>query len=85
MPRTFHKTTIEIIVLSKKPYDPNSLYEVACDIEEDNYPGNWDVTKTEEIDGPTMAELLNDRGVDPECFQLDEEGNDLNTNEEQKE
>jgi hypothetical protein len=80
--RIFHRTEITIEVLSEEYYDPESLGDVEHDIGLGDCSGDWHVTKRDEVDGATMAKLLQEQASDPEFFQLDDEGNDLDEEEE---
>ena len=83
-PRKFHKIIYKCEVLvddaavadgmSKGFY---SMNDVAYSIELGGSSGSFGVESVEEVDGPTMAKLLMEQGSDPEFFQLDEEGNDI--------
>jgi hypothetical protein len=75
--RKFYKTIITIEVLSEEPYNPDSVQEIDYDITDGDCSGKFDVVESIEVDAPTMAALLKSQGSDPEFFQLDDEGNDL--------
>lgn len=82
-PRKFYRTVIEIEVLSEAPYDaPFSLKIIEYDITFGECSGRWYTTKVEEIDGPTMAQLLLEQASDPAFFGLSPEGRDLEDEEE---
>ena len=74
--RRFHRTLIQVEVLSEEPYNPESLAEVANDIVQGDCSGKWDVKLQTEVTGRTMAKLLQDQGSDPEFFMLTEDGED---------
>ncbi|MBA3822492.1 MAG: hypothetical protein H0X24_01155 [Ktedonobacterales bacterium] len=74
--RTFFRTVIEIEVLSAVPFDPGSLDEIASDISDGECSGQWTVTKSEKVDGPTMAQLLMAQASSAEFFQLTDDGSD---------
>ena len=40
-------------------------------------PGDIKSWEMEVVDGPTMAKLLLNQGSDPDFFQLDDDGNDV--------
>ncbi len=78
MPRRFHKTVIQIEILSEDPYpDGKSLQDIAYDIEDGEYSGRIHRVSSEELDGPAMADALEKQGSDPEFFRLDQDGVDL--------
>lgn len=77
--RKFYRTTIVIEVLSEEPYTPDSVQQIDYDIIEGDCSGQMFAGKSFEVDGPTMAANLKAQGSDPEFFQLDDEGNDLDS------
>ena len=83
-PRKFHKIVYKCEVLVDNAAVAESMSmglwrmdEVAHEIENGGSSGSFGVESVEEVDGPTMAKLLMEQGSDPEFFQLDEEGNDI--------
>lgn len=75
--RKFYRRKITIIVLSDEPYEVEDLADIAHDIVHGNQSGAWEMEDNEEISGPEMATALAAQGSDPEFFQLDKHGNDL--------
>ncbi len=74
--RKFYRTIITVEVLSEEPYRYEGLQNLAYDSQE-SCSVNSEVTKTEEVDGVRMARLLQKQASDPEFFQLDKFGNDI--------
>lgn len=76
--RKFYRTIIQIEILSDEPYEGDTLDMVQYDITEGHCSGQIsDVVRNEEQDGKAMAKLLEEQRSDPEFFQLDSDGNDL--------
>lgn len=75
--RKFYRTVVQVEVLSEEPYDFEDLEQVRYDITEGHCSGQVTTLPTEEVDGPAMAKLLRGQGSDPEFFELDEQGNDV--------
>jgi hypothetical protein len=82
--RKFYRTVIEVEVLSEEPYDPQTLGGIAHDIMNGDCSGQWEVKENMEVDGPTMAKMLQEQGSDPEFFQLTEDGEDQDMVEKTK-
>lgn len=77
--REFHKITVEVTVLCEDqsgPYDM-TLGELARAIVDGDYSGDHKVTKHKVLNGKQMAKALKKQGSDPEFFQIDAKGNDL--------
>jgi hypothetical protein len=77
--RKFYRSRVVVEVLSEDPLPPDvSLATIANQITEGDWSGQVDNDDiNEEVDGPTMAKLLQAQGSDPEFFQLDDDGNDI--------
>lgn len=75
--RKFYYTKIEVEVLTE--YKPNfkSLEDVAFAMDEGIASGEWNITKTERLNGRQAAEALLKQASDPEFFQLTENGEDV--------
>ena len=70
--RIFYKTKIIVDVLSEEPYEPN------YDITTNGSNGiRWEIAETMELNGAEAARELLAQGSDPECFRIDEDGNDI--------
>lgn len=76
--RTFYRTVITVEVLSEEDVVGGMcLADIAHEIVYGDLSGRYRVTRTESVDGPTMARLLSEQGSDPEFFGLDEDGNNI--------
>lgn len=82
--RKFYRTLIQVEVLTEDPYSPEDLSNVAEDITTGDASGTFRITKSEEVDGPTMAKLLIAQGSDPGFFSLTDDGEHENDLEEQR-
>jgi hypothetical protein len=75
--RTFFRTIIKVEVLSENPVAFENLCEVSYAITEGDCSGKWGMESMEEVNGRTMAKLLQAQGSDPSFFQLGPRGKDL--------
>jgi hypothetical protein len=75
--RVFHLTTIVVNILSEDRYQPASLEQIARDIIYGDCSGEWRITGRLELSPKNVARRLIAQGSDPEFFQLDKDGNDL--------
>ena len=75
--RKFYRTLIEVEVLSEEAVDFGDLAAVHYAITDGDCSGQWGITKSEPVSGPKMAKLLKKQGSDPEFFQLDDHGEDV--------
>jgi hypothetical protein len=75
-PRTFHKTVIQIVVLSEEPYPPKQLDQVYFDITEGDCSGDVKTVSTQELNGAQVAQELLNQGSDPAFFSLTRTGED---------
>ena len=76
----FYRTVVQIEILSEEPYECDDLEGIAYDITEGHCSGEIkDVVRNEEKTGKEMADLLISQGSDPGFFEIDAEGNDLET------
>ena len=75
--RKFHKTIIQVEVLSEEPFGYNELSDVHHQITNGDCSGTYTTLSTEELDGRQAADALKAQDSDPEFFQIDEDGNDL--------
>jgi len=81
--RKFYKTTFVVEILSETPgVGEMSLTDVLTEAENGSFSGDVKSSEEVEVDGPTMAKLLSDQRSDPEFFNLDENGNDLDDGSE---
>jgi hypothetical protein len=74
--RTFYKTVIRVVVLSEEPYRLGDLYNVHYDITDGGCSGEFEITDYAEVDGPTIAWLLEKQGSEPGYFGLTTTGED---------
>ena len=76
--RRFYRTVVQIEVLSEEPLsneiDIGSLY---YDITEGDCSGSTEVITRENVNGKRIADLLSAQGSDPQFFQVDNDGNDV--------
>lgn len=73
----FHRTVITVEILSEEPVNTDNLQHVYEEITNGEWSGKVETTLQEEVDGATMAKLLQEQGSDPEFFCLDENGDSL--------
>ena len=82
--RKFYRSVMRVEVLSEEPVTFYNLNEVAYAITDGDCSGLvTDEVENEEVDGPTMAKLLEAQGSDPSFFQLTEDGRDLDEDSEE--
>lgn len=79
--RKFYCTRFYIEVLSKEPYHPKNLRQIAYDITDGDCSGSWGQEEQTELTPKETIEALREQGSDPEFFMLDDEGNDLEDQE----
>ena len=84
--RTFYRTVMTVEILSEAPLSGDeSLSDIVYLIEDGPCSGKVEtVTENEKVDGPRMAQLLQDQASDTAFFGLDEEGNDLDGDDEEE-
>jgi hypothetical protein len=76
--RKFYKSIIEITVLSEdRPCEFNSLGDLTYLINDGPYSGEIVIKEEIEVSSQEMVNLLMDQSSDPEFFNLDENGNNL--------
>ena len=77
--RKFYRTVVQVEVLSEEPFQEGmSLYDLASAIDDGGYSGWITLPVQDEVhNGKEMAKLLKKQGSDPEFFNLDSDGNDL--------
>ena len=73
----YHRTVIQVEVLSEEPYEFENLGNLAYDIEEGDCSGSASIVEIKELTGKQMAKALKSQGSDPEFFQLDKDGNSI--------
>jgi hypothetical protein len=84
--RKFYRTVIEIEVLSEEPI-PDAMELGTILAEGDN--GGYSLTdrvklENEEVDGPTMAKLLEAQASDPGFFNLTANGEDADEDDDEE-
>ena len=77
MDKKFYRTCVVVEVLSEYPYNPQTLKQVAYDIDEGDCSGVWSAVPNIEITPQEAAKNLLEQGSDPEFFGLDKDGNFL--------
>lgn len=77
--RKFYKTIFRVEVLSEDfpVEDVDSLHDIAYQIDEGDCSGKVEHVRSVRLTGKRAAEALREQGSDPEFFQLDDNGNDL--------
>jgi len=74
--RQFHRTVIQVEVLSEEAYSEENLEQIVYDIVQGECSGMTSIVEQQVVDGKTMADLLSKQGSDPGFFNLTEEGED---------
>lgn len=74
--RRFYRTLIVYEVLSEEPLGSVSLEQIANETREGDMSGQFKPSDELEVDGLTMAKLLQAQGSDPAFFQLTADGED---------
>ncbi len=72
--RTLHRTVITVDVLSDHPFEFDDLEDLHFAITSGDCSGRWVVTRTEQVDGRRMAQLLLEQGSDPDFFGQTDDG-----------
>lgn len=77
--RKFYRNVIQVEILSEDPMDGDlNLENINYAITDGDCSGRvTSVVNNEELDGKRAAELLLEQASDPEFFQIDEFGNDI--------
>jgi len=79
--RKFYKTVITLEVLSEEPLEDVPLEYIVQQCDEGDFSGDWNITESQELTGKEMAQALVGQRSEPEFFNLDEDGNDLDAAE----
>ena len=76
--RKFYRSVFQVEVLSEKPISPDmDIRSIMEETIEGDYSGKTtEVVWNAEVDGPTMAKLLQDQASDAGFFGLTEDGED---------
>ena len=81
--RKFHKTTITVVILSEEAVpDFMSLEAIAHEGDTGSFVVDHKQSAAVELDGKAAADALGELRSEPEFFELDDEGNDLEDNDE---
>jgi len=62
--RKFHKTVLQVVVLSEEPYHPESLAQMHHDTINGDCSGRWKVVEAKELDGKQAARALKGEDLD---------------------
>ncbi len=82
--RLYFRTLLSVEVLSEAPILPGmDISDIVHEMSDGDYVGSASEMSVEEVDGPTMAQLLTSLGSEPGFFQLDNEGNALEGDEDE--
>jgi hypothetical protein len=76
----YYKTIVTITILSEEvPPEWNNLKDIDYLIDQGHCSGMVEATSETEVTAKEMAQLLMEQNTDTEFFNLDEEGNKLNS------
>ena len=75
--RKFHRTVIEVVVLSEEPFGYDDLADVDEAITNGACVGSFDTKSTTELTGKEAADALTAVHSEPGFFQLDDDGEDV--------
>lgn len=82
MKKTIYRHVLTVEILSEEPLNENGswpLEEIASAITDGDWSGATTWTKVNEpVEGKDAVKAVIGQGSDPEFFQMDKEGNDLN-------
>ena len=79
--RKFYRAVFHYEVLSEEPIEDASLEDIDYECRDGHWSGQFLGVDRSELTGPEAAKALQAQGSEPEFFQLDEEGNDLDVDE----
>jgi hypothetical protein len=84
MKKTIYRTIIQLTVLSDEPVpDGMCLEEIGANCDDGDFCGKSEYKEfNKPITGKDAANAVIDTGSDTEFFQMDKDGNDLETEEE---
>lgn len=77
--KKLYKSVLRVEILSEEPFPESvSLEDVKYEITDGHCSGilNWETHNSEIVGAEASKEVLN-QGTDPEFFQMDEEGNEI--------
>jgi hypothetical protein len=77
--KKIYRTTIQMIVLSEEPLSEGmSFEEIDANCDDGDFCGKTEWLKVNEVlEGREAAIAVEDTGSDPEFFQMDKDGNEL--------
>jgi len=75
--RTFYKTIVQFEILSEEPVEQVDLETMHYQVTEGHWSGRFLETTEEVLDGPAAAKALQAQGSDPEFFNLNSDGEDV--------
>jgi len=75
--RKFFKTRIEVVVISRDPIEGVTLLDIDHMIDEGDAAGNWGHVDSKELTPQEAVEALKEIGSEPDFFNMDEYGNDI--------
>lgn len=75
--KKYHKTVFKVTVLSEEPFEYDGIESIAYSITQGDCSGHTEEIKRQRLTGKQMAKELLNQGSDPEFFQLDKEGNEI--------
>ena len=75
--RKFHRTIVQVEILSEEPIGNYNLESLAHQITLGDWSGASAIVLQEELSGKEAAEALKMQASDPSFFNLTSEGNDL--------
>jgi len=75
--RKFHRTVVEVEILSQEPVGGVDLETIHHQITEGDWSGHVCTKSVETLDGKQAADALKKQASDPCFFGLDDDGNDM--------
>lgn len=76
--KKYYKTVIQMEVLSEEPIGDADMQTILHQTTDGDWSGkNTTIVQDEALSGKQMADALREQGSDPEFFQLDEDGNEI--------
>ena len=74
--KKFHRTVIQVVVLSEEPFNCESLEGINYAITDGDCVGTVETKSAKELTGRQMANALYAAGSEPGFFGLDDDGNE---------
>jgi len=75
--RKFYRTVFQYEVLSEVPVESSQLEDIAYECRDGHFSGQMLSQTQETIDAKTAVKALLNQGSDPEFFQLNMDGEDI--------